>query len=218
MKYVTTYYEPVPGSPRPTKLLDLWRESWESRGWKTKILSEKDAKDHPGYKQYSERISRYPTVNNPLYERACYMRHLAMENQGGGLLTDYDVLLMGKLDFTEPFHGEPVICEPTLVPCMVLADEEGFGDICDIIYNFDLIHVKLSSAPPHVSDMTILRKSEIHVHCGCVEHLCSGRPVINDPGDGWKTAPAIHFSSYSFQKLCWKGDKADLIRTVLKTL
>lgn len=212
MSIVTTFYQPVPGMARPSKLLDLWRESWESKGWTTRILSEEDAKSHPGYEAYCYRISRYPTVNNPAYERACYMRHLAMANNEGGLLTDYDVILRGKLDFEAPFPGEPVICEPTLVPCMVLADQDGFGDICDIIHSYD------PTGQKHVSDMTILRQSDIHVHRGCVEHLNSGSNVIDEPGDGWKTAPAIHFSTFSFSKLGWRGDKSDLIRKVLNSL
>lgn len=209
---VHTYCEAVPGMPYPYRLLDLWRWSWESKGWGTRVLNESDAKDHPGYNAFSGRINFYPTINNSGYERACYMRHLAMANIGGGLMVDYDVLLRGHLPFSSPFPGEPVICEPTLVPCMVLADDEGFGDICDILFAYQ------PRGQKHVSDMTILRKSSIHVHPGCVEHLTSGRPIIDDPGDGWKTAPAIHFSNYSFNKLGWKGDKADLIKRVLSTL
>jgi hypothetical protein len=216
MATVYTYYEPVAGMPRPTKLLDLWRESWESKGWETKILCEDDARAHPGFKDFSKRISRYPTTNPPGYERACYLRHMAMANIGGGLLVDYDVILRGKLDFDEPFRGEPVICEATFVPCMVLADSDGFGDICDIIYDYK------PNGEGHVSDMTILRNSawtsKIKHHHGCVEHLNSGTNVINESGDGWKTAPAILFSSFSFQKLGWRGDKADLIKRVLATL
>lgn len=209
---VWTYYEPVPGIPRPTRLLDLWRDSWESQGWQCQILCEDDAREHPGYQQYSDRVSRYPTVNKPGYERACYLRHMAMEMAGGDLLVDYDVIARRDVGFEAPFPGEPVICEPTLVPCMVLADAEGFGQICDIIYNYEPRNEQ------HVSDMTILRKSSIHVHRGCVEHLCSGRNVIDDLGDGWRTAPAIHFSTYSFRKLGWRGDKAEMIERVLKSL
>ena len=211
---VFTYYEPVPGRPRPTKLLDLWQESWESKGWECHILSEADAKSHPGYEAYSYRISRYPTVNPPGYERACYMRHLAMAMQGEiSLLVDYDVLINPK--------GRPVglphdvrvsILEPTRVPCSVLASPDGFGDICDIIHSYD------PKGEKHVSDMTILRKSNLPYDSVCVEHLDSGRPIVDDPGDGWKTAPMIHFSSFSFGKLGWTGDKADLIKRVLATL
>lgn len=219
MSIVSTYFEPVPNMARPTRLLDLWRESWELKGWETRILSEADAKSHPGYKLYSDRISRYPTVNNPAYERACYMRWLAMANipyEEYMLLTDYDVINRNyppdcaHLDYTD---GGPVILEPTRVPCAVLGSADDFGDICDIIHGY-----QPSAGQRHVSDMTILRQSKIATMAQCVEHLCSGRSIENDLGDGWKTALLIHFSNYSFQKLGWKGDKADLIRKVLATL
>lgn len=216
MATVSTYFQPVQGLPRPTKLLELWRESWESKGWTTKILSESDAKDHPGYKAFSDRISRYPTINNPGYERACYMRHMAMANVGGGYLSDYDCLLMKKETLATkedvPLPSHPVIFEPTRVPCLVCGDQDAFGDICDIIFNYD------PNGERHVSDMTILRKTKIQTSFGCVEHLNSGAAIVDDPGDGWKDAPVVHFSGFSFKKLGWTGDKADLIRRVLATL
>lgn len=197
---------------RPSKLLDLWRESWEKAGWTTRILSEEDAKSHPGYEAYSYRISRYPTVNNPAYERACYMRHLAMANNEGGLLTDYDVLLM-QPDVPLPSPSStPLILEPTRVPCAVMGDADAFGDICDIIHSYN------PAGQKHVSDMTILRKSNVKTSWACVEHLCSGKAIENHLGEGWKNAPLCHFSTYSFSKLGWKGDKADLIRRVLAAL
>lgn len=221
MATVHTYYEPCYGIARPTKLLNLWRESWEIKGWKTRILSESDAKDHPGYKSFSERISRYPTVNNPGYERACYMRHMAMVMQqdgreSGGLLVDYDCLLRsdGGMEALSSYLCPmfPVILEPTKVPCAVLGDENAFGDICDMLFNYD------PKGEKHVSDMTILRQQDIFTEHTCLEHLNSASPIPNSPGNEWKSAPIIHFSTYSFHKLGWKGDKADLIQRVLATL
>lgn len=219
MATVFTYHEDVPGRPYPKKLLALWKHSWESRGWETKILSEKDAKDHPGYKAFSDRISRYPTVNPPGYERACYMRHLAMGMQeGGGLMTDYDVILRSEAKLGEGLSAYlcprfPVILEPTRVPCAVLGDDEAWADLADIIFQY-----QFHSGENHVSDMTILRKTGIQTERSCIEHLCSGESIQDHLGDGWKTAPMIHFSTFSFSKLGWKGDKADLIQRVLATL
>lgn len=223
MSIVHTYYNPVPGIPRPTKLLDLWRESWESKGWTTRILSEADAKEHPGYKMFSDRISRYPTINKAGYERACYLRHLAMvialmASCGNvRVLCDYDVINMGwtpddALVGPDSEIAYEEILEPTRVPCAIRANQSGFGNICDILFSYD------PKGEKHVSDMTILRKTQIQATGYCVEHLNSGRPIVDDPGDGWKTAPMIHFSGFSFRKLGWTGDKADLIRRVLATL
>jgi len=218
MPTVYSYYEQVEGRPKPDKLLDLWRRSWEAQGWETKVLSESDARSHPAFGAFSDRIRQFSTVNPPGYERACYIRHLAMANQadeGPMLMLDYDVLLnpAGPKFTLPPQVDGPAILEPTRVPCMVLADVDGFMDICDILVSYQQKY-----GENHVSDMTILRKSSVRVAPGCVEHLDSGRPIVDDPGDGWKTAPAIHFSSFSFSKLGWRGDKADLIQRVLASL
>lgn len=217
MAVVHTYFQPVTGLHYPKKLLDLWKESWESKGWTTKILSETDAMGHPGYKAFSDRISRYPTINKPGYERACYMRHMAMANIGGGILVDYDVINR-EAPPPKPIPGFPglpskIAClEPTKVPCVLIGDGDAFGDVCDAIYSYD------PKGEKHVSDMTILRQSNMHTSGDCVEHLCSGQPIVDHLGDGWKTAPMIHFSGFSFKKLGWTGDKADMIRRVLATL
>ena len=216
---VRTFYNPVPGRERPQKLLNLWAETWQAGGFDTQILSEEDARSHPGYKYFNDRVSRFPTVNPREYERACFIRHLAMANIGGGLAVDYDVMLMNHIPEFEPVEGFgvfppfPYILEPTRVPCAVMGTEEAFEQICDYLCEY-----QPAQQENHVSDMTILRKTRIQTGSSCVEHLCSGHPIQDDLGDGWKTAPLVHFSTFSFAKLGWKGDKADLILRVLKTL
>lgn len=199
----------------PARLLDLWSEKWRGKGFEPRILSESDAKTHPGYSQFRDRIMRYPTVNNRQYELACYLRHMAMAATGEQLLVDYDVLPNPKVESINLPEGQRLLLlEPTRVPCAVLADQDGFSDICDLLYEFVPVGQK------HVSDMTIIRGSTLPVADPpiCVEHLDSGKPIENDPGDGWKTAPLIHFANYSFSKLGWHGDKADLITRGLSSL
>jgi hypothetical protein len=211
---VYTYWQPVPGFEYPKALLDLWSKSWEARGWKTAVLCEANAHDHPGYAYFNERISRFPTSNPREYERACFLRHLAMAQIGGGLLMDYDCILRSKAlpEDDLPLPNHPVFLEPTRVPCAVMGSADAYEELCDWLCEYD------ASKDRHVSDMTILRKTNYQAQNVCVEHLCSGRPVENDPGDGWKTAPMIHFSTFSFSKLGWTGDKAQMIQRVLATL
>jgi len=200
----------------PTALLNLWARSWEKAGYETALLHEKDAKDHPGYKYFEERVSKFPTVNPPAYERACYMRHMAMANvPGATLLVDYDVIPnpRGK-PYKFPLPSGIICLEPTRVPCAMFGTQSGFEDICDFLADYDASHQR------HVSDMTILRKTALPIATPplCVEHLCSGRNIENDPGQGWRDAPFIHFSTFSFSKLGWQGSKADLIERVLRSL
>lgn len=214
MPPVYTYHEPVQGLPPAGRLLELWKKNWTEFGFEPVILSEKDAREHPGFSYFVERISRYPTSNPPAYERACFVRHLALANVGGGLLVDYDVICRepcfpGDID---KFPDHPVLLEPTRVPCAVLGSAKAFEDLCDVLCEFN------ANGEKHVSDMTIIRKTRLQSESICIEHLCSGSRIENDPGDGWKAASMIHFSNYSFSKLGWRGDKAELIERVLKTL
>lgn len=222
MSTVHTYYEHVPGFPKPDKILYLWRRSWEDNGWTTRVLSEKDAASHPGYTYFLDRIIRFPTTNPKEYERACFLRHLAMANIGGGLLADYDVFNVAmpvdvgheRLKALALALGDAklAILEPTKVPCLVWGTAEGYEDLCDLLCEYSV------NGEKHVSDMTIIRKSQLPAYPVCVEHLCSGAPIANNPGSGWRDAGVIHFSNYSFAKLGKKGDKADLILEVVKHL
>jgi hypothetical protein len=212
---VHTYFQPVPQLPSADKLIALWKWHWTEHGFEPVVLSEKDAKDHPGYDHFVERIRRFPTFNPKAYEMACFLRHLAMANVTGErpqLLVDYDVLPNPKvITIAFPKQSGFVFLEPTRVPCAIMATAEGYEDFCDILCEYQ-------GTEPHISDMIIARKTKLPAASICVEHLDSGRPIENDPGDGWKDAPLIHFSAYSFRKLGWKGDKADCIEKVLKSL
>lgn len=212
---VFTYFQPVRELGPQDRLLELWKRNWTEHGFEPVILSEKDAMDHPGYDYYVSRISRFPTSNPRDYERACFMRHLAMANVGGGLLVDTDVLTNPKArDVVIPEHPFFTIecLEPTRVPCAMRGNAQGFEDLCDTLCEYN------ANGDKHVSDMTIIRKTKINCSSMCVEHLNSGEHIENDPGDGWKKAPLIHFSTFSFSKLGWRGNKAEMIQKVLATL
>jgi hypothetical protein len=215
---VHTYFQPVPQLPSADKLIALWKWHWTEHGFEPVVLSEQDAKDHPGYDHFVERIRRFPTSNPKAYEMACFLRHLAMANVGGGTVLDLDVFPNPRRSSRSYLHNMRVysgpkfiFMEPTRVPCAIMATAEGYEDFCDILCEYQ-------GTEPHISDMIIARKTKLPVANICVEHLDSGRPIENDPGDGWKDAPLVHFSNYSFQKLGWKGDKADCIERVLKSL
>lgn len=218
---VYSYYQPVEGMPNPQALLNLWALSWEKQGWKTALLNENDAREHPGYAYFNERISRFPTSNPREYERACFLRHLAMANLCNAnvdTLVDYDVINQSwtaERSWVGPISEMAFmeVLEPTRVPCAIRGNREGFENLCDALCEY-----LPGDSDNHVSDMTIIRQLPLYVRAVCVEHLNSGSSVPDEAGDGWKTAPLVHFSNYSFHKLGWKGDKADLIKRVLATL
>lgn len=94
---VCTYFEAIPelDTPAQREALGIWQDSWQRHGWTPVLLNEQDAKKHRLYDEFVEAIGRLPTANHPAYERACYLRWLAMAQIGGGWMVDYDVVNCG---------------------------------------------------------------------------------------------------------------------------
>lgn len=215
---VFTYYQRA-SKRDDLPLIKRWSENWAGAGFEPVVLCEEDAKLHPGFQYYREIIRRFPTTNIPLYEQACFMRHLAMAKRGG-LLLDYDVFNFGLSpeELTEKvgFGDVPVFLEPTLVPCAVAGNAKAFDYLCDMI---DTYIVKTSdhvNGRPHVSDMTIFRQFEFPRVPLCAEHGCTGSAKRDDFGDGWKQAKLVHFSTFAFRRLKRKDKKAQWIEEELK--
>jgi len=217
---IYTYFDKLFGFPDQSKLIELWQRLWSEQGWSPVILGEKDAKKGRMYAKLLNAVMKLPTCNHRGYENACYMRHLAMANRGGGLLTDYDVM---PVDFTPlaATMGQPLtLLEPTRVPCAVAGTAEGYADVVRRLIDYQLDpSVDVYQGKPHVSDMEILRKTVLPFSNLCVEYLCSGRSVPNDPGDGWRRAKMIHFSAASLgQRGKDAVDKVKVIEEVLEEL
>lgn len=220
---IYTYHMPIAGLAEADALLALWRELWAAQGWNPIVLTESDAAINPQFKPYRAVVAALPTVNHPAYERACYMRHLAMVERKGGFLVDYDVMprRFTPVDAREASADRGMtFFEPTRVPCALKGGVAGFQGIVDFISSYEPQPTDIYNGKPHTSDMEILRQGRWKATAHCVEHLCSGLPQRDHLGDGWKLASMIHFSSYSFHKLGWsgKGQKADWIRRALAEL
>lgn len=220
---IYTYHMPIAGLAEASALLALWRELWTVQGWNPIVLTEADAASNPQFKPYRAVVSALPTVNHPAYERACYMRHLAMVERKGGFLVDYDVMPRRFTPADARAASEDrgmTFFEPTRVPCALKGGVAGFQGIVDFISSYKPRSEDIYNGKPHTSDMEILRQGRWKATAHCVEHLCSGAATRDQLGDGWRLAPMIHFSSYSFHKLGWsgKGQKHEWIRRVLAEL
>jgi hypothetical protein len=66
------------------KILKIWDVSWRRHGWRTLILTRKDAELHPRYKDVSFALENLPTINDKIYELSCYLRWLAAVQAGCG--------------------------------------------------------------------------------------------------------------------------------------
>src|SRR5688572_12786716 len=96
------YYTPVGlySDKSQRRLIDVWERSWRKSGYEPIVLNEGDAAQHPLYDRFNKNVSGLPSEYGSSYDRACFMRWLAMAAQrdgkhGGGLLLDYDVISYG---------------------------------------------------------------------------------------------------------------------------
>jgi hypothetical protein len=66
------------------KIANIWEESWSKNGWRTLILTRKDAISHPRYEDTIADLEMLPTVNDKTYELSCYLRWFAAVQAGCG--------------------------------------------------------------------------------------------------------------------------------------
>jgi hypothetical protein len=197
---VYTYYQPLKSIPAPVSLLDLCRESWKKRGFELKILNESDAWEHPGYAEYNRKICALPSINPPGYDRACFMRWMAMAHVGGGLMIDYDVVNYAFTGMGECWP-ELVFLEPSKVPCAVMGTDKGFKMLCCLLGDYTPRAEDRVNGRQHVSDMTIIRQmADFPASDFCIEYGCSGQPIRDHLGEGWRAAPMVHFSTGSIHR------------------
>ena len=78
-----------------SRMVELWRANWSSRGWETVVLGPAEAEAHPAYAWCVNAASKLNAINHRDYQRACFTRWLALAHALGrddlGLFTDYDV-------------------------------------------------------------------------------------------------------------------------------
>ena len=65
---------------------------WRNAGWRTRVLTLKDAKLSPLYEDMWALLSKLKLGPSALYEKMCFVRYLAMASVGGGWMSDIDVL------------------------------------------------------------------------------------------------------------------------------
>lgn len=209
---VYTYYESVPGR-NEQPLIELWAKSWSRFGWTPKILGLSDFKESAGYRAFDSKVTTFPTVNQPVYEAACFRRWKAMEGSGGGLCTDYDLINNGLMpaDLDRLFKSRAITVLEDGVPSAVCGGASGFRKMCDYMKEYVLDPKKDTvNGKPHVSDMFIVQRALE----AKTDWIRSMPIVVQFKNDGWEKAPLIHFPSVK----CGNGDgaKVKAIKDALK--
>ena len=179
MNIVNTFYHPVPQLGKADALIGLWKYTWERRGWQTRVLGLSDAQAHPRYAALKDSVtSKTKSINPGEYDLMCWLRWLAFEQVGGGLMTDYDVINR-SLQPNYVSSAAVTVHDLHRVPCCVSATKEGAASIVSGIIDMPNQDVE------HYSDMYWFQEQQHAIDPVCVEFY----------SDRWETAPAVHFAN-----------------------
>jgi hypothetical protein len=174
---VYTYYALVNGMEEDQQwLLQKWKESWRANGWDPVVLGPMDANATP---EELSIIDSFPSINPRDYERACWMRWVAMRDCGG-LMVDYDVMNYGFTPEHVPPYNNRIRLFDGYVPCVVRGKQEDYANILAEFLSIKVRGVK------HWSDMLAMEALQDKYDTGkeCVEY---GKP-------GWKAAKLVHYA------------------------
>ena len=184
------------------KLIDVWERSWRKSGYEPIVLNEGDAKQHPMYDRFNENVSKLPSEYGPNYDRACFMRWLAMAAQpDGGLMLDYDVISYGFPLLTPDPKTMQIFCEEPPVPIdmgAVLGTKQHYEDMSHIFANWTPDRGDWNDSSTyhgyHCSDLSLLVRMFEHQNYPRPSWIqktfgYSGR----FPRPSYKTARAVHY-------------------------
>ena len=194
MNKIYTYYDYVNDDHKATAsvMLEHWRRSWSAQGWNPVILNKNHARSHPLYESFLNRILEYPTINPLEYEQACYLRWLAVAEQGGGFMSDYDVVnysWRAREPTAKMLLYEVHADDELITPSVVGGTESGFQNVCAAICAAPIQNLgQILNDQHHVSDMLILQ------HYAATGLYAATRTVRQYGEDGWEHAPLVHYS------------------------
>lgn len=178
---VYTYYETI--FEDGPQMLEIWRRKWSEAGFNPVVLDRSHAMRHPKYVELNRRVGQLPTINGIDYERACYIRWLAFDLMGGGLMVDWDVhprgLTEADLDLEEDVH----LYSSDGAPCMVTASKRGAKGIIQMF--FEEAPITEVAGRRHTSDMFFFQK-----------YTVGWADICRTVGSEDETTRAIHFSQY----------------------
>jgi hypothetical protein len=196
---VYTYYQTIPDSTTQLEdqsILRLWSEAWKGRGFNPVILTAKEAVKNKFYAAYAAACDGLPAAVRKETQMNRFLRWIALDTAGGGLLTDYDVIpgrltpeVLGSLS---GFH----LARPREIPALVMAfvDKSALPLWLDRIQNYH----------PRDEDMLGDRRNvtDINVVHGCAldDGVIPEDWVRNFGEPGWQDALAVHFTAAAIAK------------------
>lgn len=186
---IYTYYTPVPGKSDQEEmaLIECWKNSWHARGWDPVVLGERDVPNAKEYQQMLKGFRRQPTTMKPGLSYAWFCRWLAVAEQGGGFMCDYDVI---NYSF-EPRAAGAMTVHAGCVPCLVSGTRDEYLRICELFAKYradlkDRVGWRLDT-----SDMKILIRRQ--------EHFIQTTDCIEYPHAEWDKASSVHYSNFAMK-------------------
>lgn len=184
---VYTYYSHVDelDPEHEVKLILLWKRTWAKCGYEPVVIGESHARSSRDYEEFNKRITLLPSINPSGYDRACYLRWLAMA-QIGGLMTDYDVMLYDQ-NWKPRKSQEGFVSYQRHVPAVVYGTGKQYQQMVDAIMSYRAGSEDIENGKPHVSDMMILLRTGIPWKAVDLVKMYEEQE--------WMNAPLVHYST-----------------------
>lgn len=180
------------------RLMSLWNDRWRAIGFDPYVLQEWQARKHPYFEEFDAAVSKLPTTNPKTYELACYHRHLALAQVGGGWMLDHDVFPRASKEEIEeifkclesPFKIQ--ILQTPCCPAVLHASAEMALFACKFMAEVGgEIGQDTNNPRPHVSDQYVFESLHMKGHKWIEIH-----DIVKLWSDkGWEKAPMLHFAN-----------------------
>lgn len=200
MPLVYCYFQPLAVMDVSVEhaLIVLWQKSWRRSGFEPVILTHQHAEAHDKFEEFDKLVRSFPSMNPPGYDLACWHRWLALSRVGGGLQTDHDLIARAFSPEMLALPNDITVLDRGGVPCAVYTTPDGANQIVE-----DILAMEHKHDGRHYSDMIALQALGY-----------TKAPELTAPvgADGWKDAPATHYSHHNCN-LTFPGQKrTDIIR------
>ena len=192
---VFTYYQPVQGSNEVenNSILVLWAQAWKASGFNPVVLRPADAVKNAHYAAFYQAIQRFPTILNKQTQLNRFLRWIALDSAGGGLLTEFDVipvrLAPDAFSKLTGFHLTRPRDSGFGPMCLAYVDKPALAQWIGRIQNYDPLPEDEIEGRKSVSDLNVMAR------CAREDGVQPNDWVMNYGEFGFREAPAVHFTA-----------------------
>lgn len=169
----------------------LWKRGWLSAGWNPVVLNSQVAEHHPLYAEVMARVASFPTTGNVEHANVKFERWLALAQQGGGMMSEFDVL--PSTAFTPNAAPEKDGFQPLCMKsaCLVQATKEGINSFILAVMAYEP-----DGKTTNVTELDVIApkvaKEATEIDPKAPKLVC--RDMVKERGEAdWRTAKAVHF-------------------------